>query len=670
MELHTGKKQGFVIEGDRRELRMASMLPGAVYRTSEGVVRMPENLASWRALSKMEFDYISDHAEDVLDGLRSRHLEHRRSVRNATRRFKLTGETDIPVPLTTIPMDHQVKAFGFCSMLDESALFMDMGTGKTLDAIALIIHRAIQARPKPFRVLVICPKAVKPVWPREFAKHTNEPVSIGMDCAPEPEDGHVELWITNYDRVKRERNRLQKWKPDMIVLDESHRIKNRKAARSKAIHSLKAKFRLIMTGSPMGKCISEVWSQFKFLKSDIFGTYSQFQERYLKMGGYMKFSVVGYLNQDEFADKLHSVAFRVTKDECMDLPPLTYQRLYVEADRKTSQLYDEMDLNYYFEQDGEEVSVDREVSKQMKLRQMVGGIVKSDGEELVHVSNLKASALEEVLDGRTGDKTVVFFSFTHEIEIAISIAKRLKMGYLTLQGSTRERDRAVFEDRFQTDPSIHLAFIQIATGAEGMTLTAADVSIFYSPTFSYFGYAQARDRINRKGQLRPMTIISIIMAGTVDERVADVLESNRQLTDTFMESKRNYTMATKKPAAKVETAPKTPAAKTGYTASQMAEKLGVEPAILRKHLRSTGAVKPAGGWTWENATAAADVEKAVSASIKAEASRPAKEKPAPKATAEKPAAKAPVKKPSAKPEATEPKKPVAKKPAPKKPAAK
>lgn len=657
MNLGTGKKQGFVITGTRVELITAACLPGAVYRKSEGMVRLPENLASWKALRDCEFDCVHPNAQDALDDLQDAYRSHRRSVRNATRRFKLTGETDIPVPLKSIPREHQVRAFGFCSMLPESALFMDMGTGKTLDAIALVIFHAMSRKPKVFRVLVICPRAVKPVWPREFDKHTDAHVSIGMDCPPIVMPGHIEVWVTNYDRVSRERKRLQKWKPDMIILDESHRIKNRKAARSKAIHQLKSEFRLLMTGSPMGKCISEVWSQFRFLKPDIFGSFTQFRERYLKMGGFNNFKVVGYLNQDEFADKLHSVAFRVTKDECMDLPPLSYQRLYVEPDAKAREIYREMDLNYFFEEGDEEVSVDREATKQMKLRQIVGGLVKSDSQELVHVSNVKATALEDLLEDRVSDKTVVYFSFTHEIDIAKKIAKRLGINFLVLQGSTPEKERAVFEDRFQNEPDIAAAFIQIATGAEGMTLTAADVVAFYSPTFSYIGYVQARDRINRMGQKRPMTIIFIIMKDTVDERVVDVLELNRQLTDTFMESKRNYTMATK--SNKAAPAEKATTVKTGFTASQMAESLGVTPAELRKHLRATGAEKPAGGWTWESEKAASGVKKAVEARIKELASAPAKEK-AP--AAKKPAAE--------KPAATEPKKPAAKKPAAKKPTAK
>lgn len=647
MRLTVGKTRGFVIHGSRSELRQASMLPGSVWRTKESIVRLPENLASWKALREFPFDDVDDDARDALTRLKTAYREHRRVVRLATRRFKMTGETDIPVPLTSIPMDHQTRAFGFCSMLTAAALFMDMGTGKTLVAIALAIHRAQQSG-SVFRLFVACPKAVKPVWPREFSKHTDYPVSIGVDGPPPPLTGFgIELWVTNYDRVKREVSRIKKWKPNMITLDESHRIKNRKAARTKAISSLKSEFRLMLSGTPFGKCISEVWSQFHFLRPDLFGSFTQFRENYLKMGGYMGYKVVGYKNQEEFSDKLHSIAFRVTKDECMDLPPLSYQRLYVEADKRAKEIYEEMDLNYYFEEDGEEVSVDREATKQMKLRQIVGGLVKSDGQELVHVSNMKASTLEELLEDRTDDKTVIYFSFTHEIEIAREICERLGVGYLTLQGSTPEKARAVFEDQFQDDPAIKVALIQIATGAEGMTLTAADTIVFYSPSFSYIGYTQARDRINRRGQTRPMNIIFILMKDTVDERVVDVLESNRQLTDNFMESQRNYTMATKTTKAPAEkTAPKAPVEKTGYTASQMAASLGIEPAELRKHLRAAEIEKPAAGWTWANEKAAASVRKAVETRIKELASAPPKEKAAPKTKAEgetKPAKKTPTK---------------------------
>lgn len=632
MILTTGKKKGFVIEGSSHELFRASHLPGAVHRHSEGVVRLPENLASWRALRAIEFDSICPGAVIKLDTLKADYREHRRQIRLAARRFKLTGETEIPVPLKTVPYSHQVRAFGFASSIPEAALFMDQGTGKTMVGIAVAGKRyqdnVVQ------RVLVICPKAVKPVWPRELNKHAKFDWCASQDKPPEGEG--VQFWVTNYDRVKRELRRLKKWKPDLIILDESHRVKNRKATRTSAVITLGAKvpYKLILTGTPMGKCISETWSQYKFLNNSIFGSnFSQFKEQYLKMGGYMGYQVVGYKNEDEFADKLHSVAFRVTKDECLDLPPMNYQRLYVTPDAKTKRIYKDLDLDLFSEVDGEEITVDREATKQMKLRQIVGGLVRTDNQEVAHVSNLKMSTLREFMEDRLDKKTVIFFSFTHEIELAKKMCKDLKLGFLTLQGSTKDEDRDKFEDRFQEDPSIGVALIQVQTGAEGMTLTAADVAIFYSPTFSFMGYSQARDRIYRIGQTLSVTVVFIIMEKTVDERVVDVLECNGQLTDTYLESKRNYSVGETKMAKVTE----------GYKASDLAGEFEITPADLRKHLRALKIEKPEAGWVWPKKTdkGLVEIRKQLKARLKDLAS---------KATAEKkePAEKAPAKKAAAK----------------------
>lgn len=540
MKLTVGKKTGFVITGSLQDLIEASCLPGATYRIKEGCVRLPQNTASYKALRGLSFSHRCVNARKALKRLRSDYMERRRQIRNAARRFKLTGETDIPVPLHTVPFQHQVQAFGFASAIPEAALFMDQGTGKTLVAIAVATWRHQQEQVK--RVVVICPKAVKPVWPREFEKHSKAVVSFGIDQPPEPGDG-LEIWVTNYDRVKREVRRLRKWKPDMIILDESHRIKNQKSQRTKACIELgkKIKYKLILTGTPMGKCISEVWSQYKFLNPDIFGSnYSQFKSSYLVMGGYMKYQVVGYQNEEQFADKLHSIAFRVTKDECLDLPPMTYQRLYVESDARTRKIYKEMELDFYTEIDGEEVTVESEAVKQMKLRQIVGGVVKTDDETIAHVSKLKISTLSELLEDRTDKKTVVFFSFTHEIKMAKDVCKKLGIPARILQGSTPDRERNTFESWFQESPGGAVALINIQCGAEGLTLHAADLSVFYSPTFSFIGYSQARDRIYRIGQVRPTTVVFIILSDTIDNRVVDVLESNGQLIEDFLDNKRNY----------------------------------------------------------------------------------------------------------------------------------
>ena len=585
MQLVTGKRRGFVVEGNRQELRSISNLPGSVYRKSEGVVRFPESVWSWKTLRDIDFDDISERAQETLERIRREYLEHRRKIRNAKRRFKISGETDLPVPLKLIPYSHQVQAYGFCSAIDSSALFMDQGTGKTLVALALAGGFS--------RIVVICPKSVKSVWINELEKHAKYKWSASMDSPPKSEGN--QFWITNYDRIKREQRRLIKWKPDLLILDESHKIKNRKADRTKAATAIgrKVKHKLIMTGTPIGKCISEVWSQFNFLNPSVFGTFSNFKDRYLKMGGYMGYKVVGYKNQDEFADKLHSISFRVTKDECLDLPPISYQHLYIEADRETKRIYREMDLDLFTEIGNDEISVEQQASKMMKLRQIVGGMVRSDDDTLAKVSEKKLSALKDFLEDRV-DKTVIFFSFTHEIELVKEYCEKAGIGYLILDGRTPQSDRDLFEERFNNDPKILVALIQANTGGEGLTLVSADVSIFYSPTFSFISYSQARDRIYRIGQQKPVTILFLVMKETVDERVISVLESNRQLIDQYLEIKRDYTLGDNIMAkSKTEK----------FTAADLANEFGITPPELRKHLRNMGATKPEGGWNWSSSKA-------------------------------------------------------------------
>lgn len=537
MILDSGIKRGFIIEGDARELLIASSIPGAVKRKSEGVVRLPESTASWKALRDVEFEYITDSAAEKLNQLKTQYRKHRAEVRIAARKFKNNGKTDIPVPLKTIPYSHQVKAFGFASSLDACALLMDQGTGKTLVAMAVAGIKPVK------RIVVVCPKQVKPVWPRELLKHSDFNFSVGID--EPPPDSDKMFWVTNYDKLDSSLKEILKWKPEMVILDEAHRVKNRKANRTKSAIALggKVKHKLMLSGTILGKCISETWAPFKFLMRDLFGSnFSQFKSRYLKMGGYMNHKVVGYQNEKEYSDKLHSISFRVTKEECLDLPPISYQRMYVEPDSKTKKIYSELDKELYTEIKGEEVSAISSATKQMKLRQVVGGIVKNDMEELSHVSKQKLSCLKGIMEDRVDKKTLIFFSFTHEIIMAQKMLKSLKMKYITLQGSTKNKDRESFEDKFQNDDSISVAIIQSQTGAEGMTLTKADLSIFYSPTFSFINYSQARDRFHRIGQTRPVTVLFIIMQKTVDEEVVDVLESNGQLLDEYLEKRRNYNL--------------------------------------------------------------------------------------------------------------------------------
>lgn len=594
MLLRTGRKKGFVVEGDEFSKEVVN-LPGSSFLRREGVIRIPENQLSAESLSKLEFEYVTPEARRRLKALLDQRRARRRKIRFAESRFKRGSQVNLDVPIKTTPMDHQVRAFGFSTHLDNSALFMDQGTGKTLVAIGIAGKRFKDGLVK--RLLVVCPKSVKPVWPRELRKHAAFRWNHSLDRPPRRGIG-LEVMVTNYDRVQTLLKTINKWKPQMVILDESHKIKNRKARRSKAVHKIKTTFRLLLSGTPFSKCISEVWSQFKFLDPNIFGSnYSYFKEKYLRMGGYMGYKVVGVKNEEEFTSKLHSVCFRVLKEECLDLPPLTVQNLYVTPSAKTMKVYEELNLHLYTETEDGEITVPSEAVKQMKLRQVVGGQVRVTKDQVARISDDKVAALREFMEDRHSKKTLIFFSFTHEIDSVAEMCKKLKLSYTVLDGRTKDRDK--WEENFQKS-SVEVGLIQVDTGGEGITLTAADVTIFYSPSFNYTSVSQARDRIYRIGQKKSCLIIFMVVEKTVDEEVVSVLESNRQLVDKYLNQARNYSNVRNQDMSK-------------YTVKELAASLKITPAEARKALRGSGVKKPEEGWNWESKKAAAEVEKAVAA---------------------------------------------------------
>lgn len=627
MRVRTGKSRGFVLTGNNIELLRASTWPGAIWKKSEDAIRMTESVATWKFLQSRDDLDISIGAKEKLDAIGIAYRSARREMLVAQRRFKTTGETDIPVPLRSVPYEHQVRAFGFCSSIDGAGCFADQGTGKSLIAIAVAGQRFLQGVVR--RCMVVTPKNVRQVWPTQLITHAGYQWVASISKKPPHNNPECcQFWIVSYDQVRGLMKEIKGWKPDMFIWDESHRLKNRDSKRYKSNRdaSIKTRYRLLLSGTPIGKCISEAWSQYVLIDKNVFGSYSNFKARYLKMGGFMQHEVVGYNNIDEFYEKFHSKTFRVTKDECLDLPPISYQRIYVESSRKATQTYNDFAKELWMETKQGEVTSPGAAVTAMKLRQIAGGMVKTDDGAIAKLNNDKMSAFREFMGDRLSKKTLVFFSFTHEIALAAKVCKKLGLKYMTLEGSTRDAERDTFESRFQSSREPCVALIQVQTGAEGLTLHSADYALFYSPSFSYIGFAQARDRIHRIGQTQNVTIGFLIVENTVDERVVAVLESNGQLVTTTLETNRNYKlekskMAKKEKAVKEEVKTK---ATGGYAAKDMAESLGIEPKELRVHLRACKIEKPEAGWVWKNKTEAKDVEKAVEARIKELANKPAR----------------------------------------------
>lgn len=458
-----------------------------------------------------------------------------------------------PMPIRQTPFKHQIAAYNFSLSVNTPALLMEQGTGKTLTTLAVIGRRYLDGQIG--RVLIVAPAAVVPVWPKEFADYANYDYDIRvLDGPVKTRIKTLESWgrslylqiaVTNYESTWRMEDELKLWRPDMIVCDESQRIKTPSSAQSKCLHRLGklAKYRMILTGTPVTQGPMDFFSQYKFLAPAIFGTnYTNFKARYMVMGGFEGRQIIGYQHMPELIDKAHSMAFRATKAETLDLPEQIDQTLYCTLEPAARRVYNDLLRQSVAELDNERViTVANVLSKLLRLSQLTGGFI-GRGEEVDQVSKSKLSLLDDTLDDllQAGKKVVVFARFTAEIKAIRQLLDGKKIDYAWIAGEVNQSMRGDEVARFQADANCRVFIAQTRTAGLGITLTAADTAIFYSLDYSFADYDQARCRIHRIGQRNACTYIHLLTKGTVDDKVLEALQQKRSVADDVVGHWRDY----------------------------------------------------------------------------------------------------------------------------------
>ena len=472
-------------------------------------------------------------------------LEEKSQQLDEVKEIKQGHTPDIPVPLKTSPFDHQRQAFYVATTLPNTSMLMEQGTGKTLVAIAAAGHRYLSGEVR--RLLVIAPLSVVPVWKKEFDKHADFPVRIealtnGKTADKEQmlktwkDTDALQVVVINYESTWRAIDGLAAYKPQMIILDESQKIKNSRAKQSRAIHQLGrlARYRMILTGTPVTQAPTDFFSQYKFLDPSIFGTsFPRFRNNYCVMGGWQGKEIIGFRNLDHLAQKAHSIAYRVTKAEALDLPQAVDQTQYCFL-KESSTVYRQMEDKFVAEvENGAVVTAPIMLTKLLRLQQITGGFLPTTDEfdnptGTVSTGTEKLNLMKQVLEEvPQQEKVVIFARFIPEIDAIAAISRELGRGTVTLTGKTKDRGEVV--NQFQQDPSTTVIVIQIQTGGLGITLTAAATAVFYSMNFSYADYEQAKARIHRIGQTRSVNYIHLIAEGTIDEDIYEAVQQKKDV---------------------------------------------------------------------------------------------------------------------------------------------
>jgi SNF2 family DNA or RNA helicase len=361
------------------------------------------------------------------------------------------------------------------------------------------------------------------------------------------EERHLRIFVMNVEALSTPRGTkaaltfLQKYPDNIVIIDESTTIKNRKATRTKNIMTMShfAKYKRILTGSPITKSPMDLFSQCAFLSNDALGftSYFAFQNRYAlvqkrKMGNRAFQEIVGYRRLDELNQNLDRFSNRILKDECLDLPDKMYVRRDVELTEEQKRVYKQMKKLALAKLDNGELATTASVLTQiMRLQQICCGFLQPDEGEIQPIDNNRLKELLEITEELQG-KAIIWASYTHGIQ-QIASALRDRFGpeaVATYYGETPQDERQEIVDRFQDkDGPLRFFVGQPKTGGYGITLTAANTVIYYSNSYDLEIRLQSEDRAHRIGQSRKVTYIDLVSPDTIDEKVLKALRSKIDL---------------------------------------------------------------------------------------------------------------------------------------------
>lgn len=467
---------------------------------------------------------------------------------------------ELMMPIKATPYNHQKAAFAFaCDRFgvfdgtvksNGAALLMEMGCGKTIVSIAiagcLYQHGLID------KVLVVAPLSILGVWQEEFGKFADFPYSMTVlkggstkkkEQLAKAAGNGLQVVVVNYESAWRLEKELLAFNADLIVADEAHKLKEARTSQSKGMHHLgdKARYKLMLTGTVITNRELDVFSQYRFLNPQIFGSsFYAFRNRYFDMSGYGNHTPIfrSWMLQD-FLRKMHSIAYRVTKAECLDLPEITEEIRPVDLELGAMDLYRDIERESYAELGKSEVTVANILTRLLRLSQITGGFLTDDDGVVNKVSTAKLEALEDIIDSAMVEdrKLVIMARFVAELDAIQQMLEKKRIGHAVVRGGVTNRDSEIH--RFQHDDSCRVFVGQIAAAGLGITLTAASTMVFYSLDYSMSNFEQAKARIHRAGQKENCHYIYLVGRGTIDRRVLNALRQKQNLAKVLVDDYRS-----------------------------------------------------------------------------------------------------------------------------------
>lgn len=332
----------------------------------------------------------------------------------------------------------------------------------------------------------------------------------------------------------------------LIILDESTSIKSPKAKQTKAALRLgqKADYRRIATGTPITHSPIDLYSQAQFLKPFMLGfkSFVAFRSYYsdirtIQMGSRSFPKVFGYRNLNELTTQIQPWSSRLTKDECLHLPPKIYKTVYVEQTPEQAAAYESLKSLAMAEFSGGMVTTTSALTTVMKLHQINCGHVKDDEGHTISIPHNRGDALRDLIQ-RIDDNTkfIIWCNFREDIRIVGGILAEMNIKYVEYYGSTSQEDRQESLVNFKTDPMVRGFVGTPGAGGKGLTLIGASYVIYYSNGHRLEYRLQSEDRAHRIGQSKTVTYVDLVIPRTVDDKIVNSLRSKKDLADEVLDN--------------------------------------------------------------------------------------------------------------------------------------
>jgi|TARA_R110000751_G_scaffold31100_1_gene79117 superfamily II DNA or RNA helicase len=425
------------------------------------------------------------------------------------------------------PFDHQKTTSAFLTMNQRSFCFNEQGTGKTASSIwasdFLIQQKIIK------RVLIICPLSIMDsAWRADlfsFAMHRKVDIAYGARAKRETIiKGDAEYIIINYDGVEIVRDAIAEGGFDLIIADEATHYKNTQSKRWKILNSLikPNTWLWMMTGTPAAQSPVDAYGLAKLINPKAVPRFAgAFREMVMR-----KVTQFKWVPKETATTTVYDAlqpAIRFTKEQCLDLPEMTYVKREVELTPQQKKYYKILKTQMLAVAAGEEISAANAAVAMNKLLQISCGAVYSDSGETVEfdVKN-RYKVLSEVI-AESSQKVLIFVPFKHVIGILSEKLTRDGISSEIINGSVSASKRTAIFSRFQTTPEPRVLIIQPQAAAHGVTLTAANTIVWWGPVPSLETYAQANARVHRSGQNHPCTVVQL-QGSAVEQRVYNLLD--------------------------------------------------------------------------------------------------------------------------------------------------